>query len=254
MEALENAGSDAEVLDVVDDALDALLADRLRLESDRDLLDLLDRSVTVVARLQAWQARLAARVEAADAAVTVEGTSTRSWLAERRMMAPREAARLIGSGQRLQRFAHVADTVAAGGMLMAQADAITTVLDQLPDDLTGDQMVSAESTMIGLAASHAAPDLRRLTLRLIEIVDPVGAEEREAVFLERERVLAQRNRSVTFTRDHEGSVLIRACLPLVEGKRSVGWWMRMLPGLRGVLSRLIRTNSGSVRRCGARMG
>lgn len=73
---------DGRLLVGIDAAVDALTDDRLRLPTDGERLVLLLASVRVVSRLQVWQQRLAAQIEATEAAWREHGTSTTSWLAE----------------------------------------------------------------------------------------------------------------------------------------------------------------------------
>ena len=52
----------------------------------------------------------------------------------------------------------------------------------------------------------------------MEILDPVSAEQREAVRVEREHRLAMRNRHLTFSYDHHGSVEFKGSLPVAEAE------------------------------------
>lgn len=205
-----------EVLAVVDDALDALLADRLQLVSDRELLTLLQLSLRVDARLRAWQARLAAQVEASEAAWREHGTSTSTWLAESANLTRREAAQLVASGNGLERFSEIGAAARAGMVLPHQAEAITSVLAELPADLPAESVDQAQQLMIGFAASHNSAELRRLSRHLLEVISPETAEQREAERLERELRLAQANRHLRFSYDHHGSVLLRGSLPVAD--------------------------------------
>ena len=57
-------------------------------------------------------------------------------------------------------------------MLPTQAEAITAVLDDLPDEFPAAVIVEAQELLVGFAASHNSVELRRLTSRLVEILDP----------------------------------------------------------------------------------
>jgi hypothetical protein len=72
--------------------------------------------------------------------------------------------------------------------------------------------------LVGFAASHNSVELRRLTSHLVEILDPATAEAREAARLDREHRLAERNRHLTFSYDHHGSVLFKGSLPVLEAE------------------------------------
>ena len=97
------------------------------------------------------------------------------------------------------RFPLVADAAATGQVLPTQAEAITQVLDDLPDDFPADTVREAQTMLVGVAASHNSVELRRLTSHLVEILDPATADTREAARLDREHLLAERNRHVTFS-------------------------------------------------------
>jgi hypothetical protein len=218
MEASFEGRTDGELLAAIGLVLDALTDDRLRLSTDREQLDLLETSVRVSARLHAWQAMLAAQVESAGAAWHEHGTSTTTWLADRLNLTGREAARLVAAGQGLSRFETVAGAATSGAVLPGQAEAITGVLDRLPEDLPVGAVVEAQELMVGFASTHSSSALRRLSERLVEVLDPDGADAREADRLEREYRHALRQRHLVFTPDGQGSVLFRGSLPVAEAE------------------------------------
>ncbi len=199
-------------------ALDSLCDQPTGLLSGAEQLELLRESLRLGARFTAWQAQLAARIDAAEIAWQEHGTSTATWLADAVNLTRREAGRLIDAGQGLVRFPLVADAASLGQVLPPQAEAITQVLDDLPEDFPGDTIREAQQLLVGFAASHNSVELRRLTSRLVEILDPATAEVREATRLDREHRLAQRNRHLTFSDDHHGSVLIKGSLPVAEAE------------------------------------
>ena len=82
MEAAFEQYTDGQLLATIGAALDALTDDRLRLASDAEQLELLKAALRLDARLQAWQQRLAARIEATEAAWTAHRTSTTTWLVD----------------------------------------------------------------------------------------------------------------------------------------------------------------------------
>ncbi len=199
-------------------ALEVLCGRPTGLLSGAEQLELLRESLRLEARFKAWQAQLAARIETAEIAWQEHGTSTATWLADAANLTRREAGRLIAAGQGLARFPLVADAARSGSVLPGQAEAITQVLDDLPDDFPTDTIREAQHLLVGFAASHNSVELRRLTSHLVEILDPATAETREAARLDREHRLAERTRHLTFSNDHHGSVLIRGSLPVAEAE------------------------------------
>jgi hypothetical protein len=181
-------------------------------------LELLQESLRLEARFHAWQAQLAARVDAAGIAWQEHGTSTATWLADAANLTRREAGRLIAAGKGLLRFPLVADAAGTGSVLPTQAEAITAALDDLPVDFPAGTVRDAQAMLVGFAGSHNSVELRRLTSHLVEVLDPATAETREAARLDREHRLAERNRHLTFSYDHHGSVLIRGSMPVIEAE------------------------------------
>jgi len=209
---------DRQLVAVIDAALDALSDDRLRLAGDAEQLGLLLAGLRVGARLHAWQARLAGGIESGEVAWRQHQTSTSTWLAEAGRLTLREARRLVTAGTEQARFPVVGAAALAGGVLPGQAEAITHVLAQLPEDFPADLVGEGEVTMVGFAATHNAAELRRLSGHLVETLAPDTAEELEAARVEREYRRAMRERFLEFTGDGQGSVLLRGSLPVAEAE------------------------------------
>ncbi len=218
MEAGFEQYADGELLAVIGAALDALCDGRLRLPTDAEQLGLALASLRLDARLHAWQALLLARIETDEVVWREHRTSTTTWLAEAARLTPREARRLVRAGQELDRLETVGDAAAAGRLLPAQAEAITSVLGELPEDFPTDTITEAQKLMVGFAATHNSAELRRLTSHLVEVLAPETCEEREAERLERQEHRAQTRRYLEFHGDGEGSVLIRGSLPVAQAE------------------------------------
>jgi len=199
-------------------ALAGLVGGAAGLLSGPQQLAQLKEGLALEAQLHTWLTLQAARIDTAGIAWQEHGTSTATWLADAANLTRREAGRLIAAGQGLARFPVVADAARSGSVLPTQAEAITQVLDDLPEDFPTDTIGEAQVMLVGFAASHNSVELRRLTSHLVEILDPATAETREATRLDREHLLAERNRHVTFSYDHHGSVLIRGALPVAEAE------------------------------------
>ncbi len=209
---------DRRLVATIDAALDVLTGDRLRLPGDAERLELLAAGLRAVGRLQAWVELLAAGVEADKVAWREYRTSTTTWLVESVRLAPREAARLVRAGEGLSRFPQVGAAALGGQVSAGQAEAITQVLAQLPDDLPAGAVEAGQEHLVGLAASHNAVELRRLSRHLLDVVAPETAEELEAKRLERELRAARAARFLEFHNDGCGSVLLRGSLPVVDAE------------------------------------
>lgn len=188
------------------------------LSSDRERLALVAGVRAVAGQLLAVAALLAAEAEADGVALRAHGTSVGSWLAGTQRLTRREAHRLIGQGRDLARFPLVATAARAGQIGFEQAVAIGQVLTRLPDDLAAGDAVQAEETMLGLAADFDSAGLVGLSRHLVEVLDPQGAEQRDARRLERELKLAKAARHLVFTPDGCGSLLMRGSLPVLEAE------------------------------------
>ena len=132
---------DAALVAVMDAALSALGDGRVRLSTGKQKLDLLADAVRLDARLTAWLSALAAEIERGEIAVQEHGTSTVTWLVDAVRMTRRAAGRMVIEGERLQRFPIVAQAAAAGALVPEQVQAITQVLQDLPDDFDTDQFL-----------------------------------------------------------------------------------------------------------------
>ena len=208
----------SELLAGVSSALDTGRTGIVRLASGPEALTLLKEGLRLEGQLHTWLVQLSAQLDTAGVAWAGHGTSTATWLADAANLTRREAARLIGAGQGLARFGIVAAAAASGAVLPAQAEAITGVLDDLPDDFPPDLVERGQELMVGFAATHNSTELRRLTSRLVEVLAPETVEEREAARLEREHRVAMRHRYLKFSYNHQGSVLISGSFPVGEAE------------------------------------
>ncbi len=139
-----------------------------------------------------------------------------SWLAVEHRLTRREANRMIGQGRDLGRFPRLEAEALQGGVGFSQAITISQVLGKLPDDLATSQVEQAEEMMIEFAEQFDSAGLSQLSRHLVEVVDPVGVEEREAKRLERDLKRAKASRHLNFLSDGHGSTLIRGSLPTLD--------------------------------------
>ncbi|MBK8462572.1 MAG: DUF222 domain-containing protein [Nigerium sp.] len=146
------------------------------------------------------------------------GIGTSSWLADGLRLTPREANRLIHDTNDLARFPQVREGMLNDTISVPQSHAVTRVLTTLPDDLGVAAEQAAETTMIEYCAEFNSHALKRLSRHLVEVVTPDIADQTEARRLERETRHASQRRHLTFTPDGDGSMLLRASLPIVAGE------------------------------------
>lgn len=206
-----------EVFAAIAGLLDGLGGERALL-SDAERLGLVTGARALAGRLQAWAAVLAAEASEDGCAERVVGVPLVSWLAATERATRAEAHRLVAQGRALAPFPQLAAAAVAGTVSHEQAQAIAGVLAGLPADFGAEQLAEAEATMLGFAGEFDAPGLSRLGRRLVEVLDPVGADAREAARLEAELRRARAGRGLTFSPDGHGSVLIRGQLPVLAAE------------------------------------
>lgn len=184
-----NAGPTGHVLAAIDAALDGFPPD-LRLVSDADLLALVVGLRRLTSRLQATTAHVAGWVADAEVADRATGLPLASWLTAHSLTTRREAHRLIGAGRDLNRFPHVIADTQTGTVSFDQATAIVTALKTLPAEFSTTQIEHAQHTLLDHAQRFDSHDLGTLARHLTELIDPDGAEAREATRLDRELATA----------------------------------------------------------------
>jgi hypothetical protein len=104
-------------------------------------------------------------------------TSTTAWLASATGISRGEAAKLVA----LARTAGTDATKvawAAGDLSTDQVAVIMRAINDLPDWCGDEERGDAEAHLIRIAPEHPLDDLKRLANRVLEVIDPDGADER----------------------------------------------------------------------------
>lgn len=205
--------TDSQLVAVIDAALDALTTRGPDLSNDRDRLAVFAAAIRTQGRLQTFIHTRAAQLDTGEVAQRAHGTSLTTWAITTLTHTHREAATLVKAGEQLGRFPTITNAAQAGAVSPAQADAITQVLTDLPDDLPASTLAQGEQLMLDFAATFNSTELRRLAHHLLECLAPEVADQKEADRLERDHRHAQRTRHLTFTPDHHGSVFLKGSLP-----------------------------------------
>ncbi|QGG42336.1 HNH endonuclease signature motif containing protein [Aeromicrobium yanjiei] len=105
-------------------------------------------------------------------------TSTTTWLANSTGISKGEAAKLVAMAR-----VSTSDTEttrkawASGDLSTDQAGVIMKAIDALPDWCGDQERADAEAHLIALAGQYSLDDLRRLANRVLEVIDPDGADE-----------------------------------------------------------------------------
>jgi hypothetical protein len=104
-------------------------------------------------------------------------------------------------------MAPVGQALAEGWLSVAKAQVIERAIDTLPGD--PDLRARAVHVLLEHAQALDATDLKKLTRRLISIVDPEGEERRAERDLDREDRTAHLNRHLTITQDGAGGAWLK---------------------------------------------
>lgn len=132
--------------------------------------------------------------------------STMVWVRNRHRVTPGTARRMVKAATALAAApSALQDAADAGEVNLDQLEAITTAVDNLPQDLGRDVRESAAKELARLAATLDPFQLSRAGERILQLVAPEVADEAERQALERAEARALRDRHVTLTRDHAGT-------------------------------------------------
>ncbi|WP_085872898.1 MULTISPECIES: HNH endonuclease signature motif containing protein [unclassified Nocardioides] len=162
--------------------------------------------------------RVAAHADEAAVGESSGATSTAVWWAHATNQTRRDAIRQMGLAAALSAgHEPVRVALAAGDLVVEQAQVIVAAVEQLPADLDTGLVEQAERHLVAEAAHHDARTLRILGRRLFEVIAPEEADEREAKLLEREERAAQESLRFTMAEDGHGRVHGRFTLDALTG-------------------------------------
>jgi hypothetical protein len=181
-----------------------------------DKARLLAELTTAAARITALRAEVLAVAD--DVAAQTADRSAGTWLAVETRTEPRETIADQRLGQRLrERWPGVRDAVRAGQLTWQQARIITHALDQLPTDLDSglepELVVKAEAHLVAEAGHHGPVALRRLGRKVLEVIAPDVADEREHRLLLAEEARVRATTKLSWRPRGDGSTDLHARLP-----------------------------------------
>jgi hypothetical protein len=172
------------------------------------------------ARLAAVEARLLAHADRLDIAAATGATSTAAWLRGQIRVTARTARQATALAEALDTHTYpaTAAAMAAGEVLPDQARVIVAAVDALPDRLFAEERLRAEAHLVELARSFDAQQLARLGRHVLEVIDPVLAEQELAKRLAAEEAAAARATSFQMFDDGHGKAHGRFVLPSLQGQ------------------------------------
>jgi hypothetical protein len=171
------------------------------------------------ARLGELELRVAQHAARVGLGSEVGAADSTAWWATTTRMTKPEAHRLARLAHALD-CAHepVRDALAAGDLLLDQAQVIVEAVDALPSDLVDPEVTAhAETHLIGLAADHDARALRVLGRRILDVLAPEIGEQHQRPVLEREEEHARQAARFTLLDDGHGRCHGRFTLPSLHG-------------------------------------
>lgn len=196
----------------------ALAEPALALSTDQDVLDLLHQADRLVSFAVAARAEVIREVERREAAEREARCSTAEHLRRTRGHTLQRCRALVRGAVREGQFPRLGEAAAQGEVSGQQIAVIARMLDELPDDLSADQLRKAEQTMIELASDFGPTELMRLGWHLLEVIAPERAEEIVAEQLQTEEAEARKKRGLSLSSDGHGSMHIKGRLPISDGE------------------------------------
>lgn len=197
--------------------LDALAGASLWSMSPGETADTLTALTRLVASVSELELRVADHARRTDVGESTGATSTASWWAHATGQTRPEAHRRMRLAAGLDRYALVREALAAGGLVVEQAIVIVKALDDLPAEVEVTVRGEAERRLVALGRDHDAKDLKRLGLRILEVLDPEAADEHERRKLAEEERNANATVRFTMAEDGHGRVYGRFTLPALHG-------------------------------------
>ncbi len=175
----------------------------------------------VIARLEGLRLAVLAHGDAIDLARNVAGPAagdTAGWLTASALLHGRFAHAEVRLAEDLtDRYPATADALLGGELDLARARAISQAVNRLPDWVEVEDRARAERYLLDKAQSLDAVQLRAVGRRLLEVIDPEGAEAEEARRLQAEADEAEARMSLSMWDDGEGTTNLWAKLPTSRG-------------------------------------
>jgi len=200
--------------------IDAALADCAEAPTwslpDPELTELALAAHRSVARAERLLLRLVAEVDSRGAATSQGATSTTAWLRAAGRVRPGQARGMVGTARALAgRLAATDAALGAGALSAEQAGVIVRAVGALPRDAEAWVLGRAEAELIEAAAVHDPVELARLGRRILEVIDPDGADEALARALAREEARLAREQFLSLTPNGRGATAVRGTLDAV---------------------------------------
>ena len=181
-----------------------------------DTTQVVGRLAALEARLDELEARAVRHAETLDIPITAGTRSTTAWLARLTHLTRPEAARKVRLAQALASHEQTREAMARGEVHAEQALVIDRAVDDLVEDHARHRDL-AETHLIAQAADFDAHALSTLGRRILETIDPEGADEHEARLLEAQEARARKRTAMRLWDDGEGLTHGQFTMPVAQG-------------------------------------
>ena len=202
----------AGLLSALGSAVDAAVSAPLWRSADRELAQAAVTCARLVGRCQGMLVRVLGELDARDLPARSGASSTAAWTRHELNLTPREARALASVATTGRKMPATGAALTAGQLNLAQADAITTAIGELPEDLPTAVRDQAEAELIERAGTFDAGQLSRLGAHILTVVAPEIGEARDGEVLERQERRARARRELFLTSDGHGTVHLRGRL------------------------------------------
>ena len=173
---------------------------------DVEVEELIGQAQAAAVQLAELSLRLVAEAGRRDLPPVAGAPSTRAWLRARWRLCPAAAKKTELLANRLDRGCAATRAALAGGRVdVEQAGVIARVVADLPAQTDPGLVDSAEARLVEEAATFDAAELARLGQRILEVVDPDGADARLGAALAAEEARYAK-RSLAVTPDLDGMI------------------------------------------------
>ncbi len=174
------------------------------------------RVVAALARLGELESRALGQAETLDLPGDLGARSLVAWLSRVTRQTRPEAARQVRVAHTVAAHEQTRGAMARGEVHAEQAVVIGRAVDALDGEHAHHRDL-AEKHLLGLAADHDARALATLGRRVLEVVDPDGADEHEARLLEAQEARARKRTAMRLWDDGEGLTHGQFTMPVAQG-------------------------------------
>lgn len=187
-------GAAAAVIDIVHgcaSAFSSVVEAPLWALTDKEVTWLMGEVQVARSGLDELESRLIRLAEEREIPRAAGAASTTAWVGQVAGVSRPAAARAVSTARMVDSSCEPTRRAWGAGRICAeQVRVIVRALEKLPDWCGDDERADAQARLIALAIEHDLDDLKRLANRIVEVIDPDGADELLGERLHREELRA----------------------------------------------------------------